>query len=270
MKQKTNLLARAATVLLLAVLSSAGAWGATDVITIGTAQSTTNQLPTNQYYNYGLSQQIYTSSEIGHAAGFISSIGFNTGNGPSTRNLTIYLAHTTKESFDNNKDFVAVTDADIVFSGDATFVNGQWNTIDLDSPFSYDGTSNIIVTVNDKTGSYASSDGFKNYVFDATAQAVYVYSDDTNFDPTALSYPSYSKPVLYDSKNQIQFSFETHPKPSNANVSDVGDVSAQIACTLLGAEAWNLRYRKVTAEGEEEQRWVAYNDLKVRSYTIRI
>lgn len=268
MEKKTNLLSRTAMTLLLAVLGSIGAW-AEDVVTVGSAQSTTNQLPTYQYYNYGLSQQIYTNSEIGHAAGFISSIGFNTVNGPSTRNLTIYMTHTTKESFDNNKDFVAVTDADIVFSGDVTFETEQWNTIDLDSPFSYDGTSNIIVTVNDNTGSYASSDGFKNYVFDATAQAVYIYNDGTIFDPTALSYESYLKPVLYDSKNQIQFSFDTHPKPSNAKVSDVGDVSAQIACTLLGAKAWNLRYRKVAGEGEEEQQtWTVVSNLTDRSKTI--
>ena len=267
MKKKTNLLVRRAMTLLLALLCSGGAW-AEDVVTVGTAQSTTNLLPTYQYYNYGFSQQIYTSSEIGHAAGFISSIAFNTVNGPSTRNLTIYMTHTTKEGFNNNKDFVAVTDADIVFSGDVTFGAGQWNTIDLDSPFSYDGTSNIMVTVDDNTGNYASSDGLTNYVFDATAQAVYVYYDGTNLDPAALSYPSYIKPVLYDSKNQIQFSFDTYPKPSNGKVSDVGDISAQVSCTLLGAKAWNLRYRKVAAEGEEEQRWVAYNDLEVCSYTI--
>lgn len=253
--------------LLLAVLGSVGAW-AEDVVTVGTAQSTTNQLPTYQYYKYVTSQQIYTSSEIGHAAGFISSIGFNTVNGPSTRNLTIYMTHTTKESFDNNKDFVTVTDDDIVFSGDVTFGAEQWNTIDLDSPFSYDGTSNILVTIDDNTGAYASENGLTQYVFDATAQAVYVYSDYTNFDPTAPSFGTWTTPNLYGSKNQIQLGFETYLKPSNAKVSDVGDVSAQIACTLLGAKAWNLRYRKVAGEGEEEQAWTVVSNLTDRSKTI--
>jgi len=235
---------------------------------IGTAETSTNQLPTNQYYKYGFSQQIYTSSEINHAAGFISSVAFNTVNGSSTRNLTIYMTHTTKASFDNNKDFVAVSDADIVFSGNVTFGAGQWNTIDLDSPFSYDGTSNIIVTVDDNTGSYASANGLTHYVFNATAQAVSVYYDGADLDPMALSYPSYITPKLSDSKNQIQLGFETHPKPSGAKVSDIGDVSAQVSCTLLGATAWKLRYRKVAGDGEEEQEWTTHNNLTDPSFLI--
>ena len=239
-----------------------------DLVTIGTDQTSTNQLPTNQYYNYGLSQQIYTSSEIGHAAGYISSIAFNTVNGPSTRNLTIYMTHTAKNAFDNNKDFVAVTDDDIVFSGNVTFEAGQWNTIDLDSPFSYDGTSNILLTVDDNTGSYASSDGLTHYVFDASAQAVCVYYDGSNLDPNALSYPNYITPKLYDSKNQIQIGFDTYLKPSKAKVSDIGDVSARVSCTLLGATAWNLRYRKVAGDGEEEQEWTTQNNLTDPSFLI--
>ena len=235
---------------------------------IGTAETTTNQLPTNQYYKYGFSQQIYTSSEINHAAGYIASIAFHTVNGPSTRHLTIYMTHTTKASFDNNKDFVAVTDADIVFSGDVTFGAGQWNTIDLDSPFSYDGTSNIIVAVDDNTGSYASANGLTHYVFGATGQAVHVYYDGGDLDPMTLSYPSYITPKLSDSKNQIQLGFETHPKPSDAKVSEVGDVSARVSCTLLGATAWNLRYRQVASEGEEEQEWTTQNGITDPSFLI--
>lgn len=239
-----------------------------DVVTIGTAQASFSQLPTYQYYKYVTSQQIYTSSEIGHAAGFVSSIAFNTVNGPSTRNLTIYMTNTTKESFDDNKDFVAVTDADIVFSGDVTFGAGQWSTIDFDSPFIYDGTSNILVTVDDNTGSYASSDGLTHYVFDATAQAVYVHSDYTNFDPTAPSFGTWTTPNLNDSKNQIQLGFDAYPKPSNAKVSDIGDVSARVSCTLNGATAWNLRYRKVAGDGEEEQEWTTQNNLTDPSFLV--
>lgn len=239
-----------------------------DVVTIGTSQTSSNKLPTYQYYKYVTSQQIYTSSEIGHAAGYISSIAFNTVNGPSTRNLTIYMTHTTKESFDNNKDFVAVTDADIVFSGDVTFGAGQWSTVDFDSPFSYDGTSNILVTIDDNTGDYASENGLTHYVFDATAQAVCVNSDYTNFDPTAPSFGTWTTPNLYDSKNQIRLGFDAYPKPSNAKVSDIGDVSARVSCTLLGATAWNLRYRKVAGDGEEEQEWTTKANLNDPSFLI--
>ena len=77
MKKKTNLLARAAMTLLLAVLGSIEAWAATDVITIGEDGYGYDYLPAFSNYNYAMSQQIFTKSEINHAAGNVTAIGFH-------------------------------------------------------------------------------------------------------------------------------------------------------------------------------------------------
>jgi len=77
MKKKTNLLARAAMMLLFAVLSSVGAWATTDVITIGEDGYGYDYLPAISNYNYAMSQQIFTKSEINHAAGNVTAIGFH-------------------------------------------------------------------------------------------------------------------------------------------------------------------------------------------------
>ena len=55
MKKKTNQFARTAMTLLLAVLGSIGAWGASDVITIGEDGYGYDFLPAFSNYNYAMS-----------------------------------------------------------------------------------------------------------------------------------------------------------------------------------------------------------------------
>ena len=124
---------------------------------IGTATATSNYLPTNNYYKYSLTQQIYTTAELG-AAGNIMSIDFYKNNTVEcNRNLDIYMVSTTKSSFSGNTDWIAVTAADKVFSGMVNFSNNSWTTITLSTPFSYDGSHNVAIIVDDNTGSYKSN-----------------------------------------------------------------------------------------------------------------
>lgn len=57
--------------------------------------------------------------------------------------------------------------------------------------------------------------------------------------------------------------------PYSTYVTDLGTTSALVICSLPdGAIGWNLQYRRLTAEGELEMRWVAYGNLTTRSFTI--
>ena len=272
MKKTRTLWARAAMLLLLAVLGSIGAWA--DVVTIGTHDRSNSSLPCDQYSKYSLTQQIYTKDEINHAAGKITSIAFYGNDNGMERTCDIYLTATSKSSFASNTDWVTVAPEDKVFSGQITVTNGQWTIIDFDTPYDYDGNTNLLVTVDDNSNVANSSTVYWG-VFDASGdQALYYskrYSTPVNLDPTQ---PIEESGVYYARKNCIQLCFETYPKPYKLKAVEVGDVSAQIQCSLRSdettgeAKAWNLRYRKVAGEGEEEQRWVAYNDLTDRSYTI--
>ena len=142
-------------------------------------------LPTYHFYKYSLSQQIYTAGEIG-MAGTINSVDFyysGTASSPS-RNLEVYMSSTSLSTITawttedaNNK----------VFDGTVT-LNSGWNTITFSTPFTYDGTSNLLLTVYDKTGSYIGSCNFK--VMSTTSNmAAYQYNDDENSvpKPTAAS-----------------------------------------------------------------------------------
>ena len=193
-------------------------------VCIGEGTATNIYIPTYTYYNYSLTQQIYTADEIGEA-GYILSVDFHS-SAEQTRTLSIYMVSTTKSSFDSNTDWIAATSSDLVFTGDVTFAADAWTNIEFDTPFSYDGTSNVALIVDDNTGSYVTAPAF--YAFNATSQAIRVYSDGTNYDPADPS--SYTGTVLTQ-KNRIRLEIgepPACPKPAALAVNYEGDLTAEV------------------------------------------
>ena len=171
-------------------------------VAIGDAFGTNPDLPSNSYYNYTLSQQIYTADEIG-GANEISSIAFFNAGTTKTRNFTIYLKHTDKVAFSNNIDWIPVTYADQVYYGSVTMTAGQWTYIDFDVPFAYNGTSNLVLVVDDNTGDYSYGLNCRAFVANGT-QALQIVGDDLNFNPHN---PSNYMGSLITLKNQVIFGF---------------------------------------------------------------
>ncbi len=159
-------------------------------VTIGSGTSTNAYLPTYAYYNYSLTQQIYTASEVG-SAGTITAVAFKVANSKSTtRNIDVYLSHTSNSSFSGNSAWVSQSTSYRVFSGNVTFASSGWTTITFSTPFEYDGTSNLLLTVDDNTGTYvsSSSDAPSFYVYSSTSNsAIYKYDDYTNYNPASIS-----------------------------------------------------------------------------------
>ena len=162
-------------------------------------EATNNYLPTYNYYNYSLTEQIYTSAELGNE-GLITSIAFYNGGTEKTRTLDLYMKNTTKSSFSGNSDWIAVSASDKVFSGSVTFTADDWTVVTFSTPFVYDGTSNVVLVTDDNSGAYTNSPHMACRVFDAASQAIYVYSDGTNYSPSSPS--SYTGTVL-SVKNQL-------------------------------------------------------------------
>ncbi len=211
-----------------------------ELVTIGTGTTTNSYLPTYCFYNYSLTEQIYTPDEIG-TPGTIARIAFYSASGLS-RTMDIYMLNTSKETFTGGTDWVAVSAGDRVFSGSVTFTANAWTTINLTTPFAYDGTSNLLIAVDDNTGSYVSGVNWR--VFDATSKAIRVYSDGTNYNPSSPS--SYSGSVL-NVKNQIQLTIVpppvSCPKPVDLVAGNITATSASITWLAGGEEtAWALKY----------------------------
>ena len=183
-------------------------------------------LPTDLYWNYSMTQQIYTAAEIGKA-GTITSIDFYCPGASCTRNLDIYMLSTNKSSFENNNDWVGVTAADKVFSGEVTFGQDAWTPIVLNTSFVYDGHSNVVLVVDDNTGNYVNGES-SFYAFEATSQALFTMSDDTNLDPTNPG--SYSGTVS-NVKNQIRLGITHAAVAGDANGD--GNVSITDAVAIV-------------------------------------
>ena len=208
---------------------------------IGDGGEATNQyLPSYSYYNYSLTQQIYTVEELG-AAGMITSIAFYNGGTEKTRTYEFYMKTTEKNSFANGTDWEVVTEADKVFSGSVTMVANDWTFVVFDTPFIYDGASNVVLVTDDNTGSYSS--GMQCRVFDAPGQAIRIYSDGTNYDPYAPT--SYSGTML-NVKNQLLLTKESLGdcvRPTNFMATEIGPDFVTFDWTENGAsEEWYIFY----------------------------
>ncbi|MBO4488348.1 MAG: fibronectin type III domain-containing protein, partial [Bacteroidales bacterium] len=209
------------------------------LVQIGHGASTVStSVPTNIASNYSLTQQIYTAEEIGRA-GNIYSIAFHNNGDTANRNLDIYMVHTNKTTFSNNTDWVSVTAANRVFSGDVNFLSGEWTTIALTAPFAYNGADNLLVVVDDNTGHNFNGNGAFR-VFSASGQAHGCYDTNTNFDPAN---PSSYNGWMGTSKNQILLDFAPIlcPKPTDLAISDTGKYSATLSWMETGtASEWQI------------------------------
>ena len=189
---------------------------------IGEGEATDVYLPSYSYYKYTLSEQIYTADEL-DGISEITSISFFNAGATKTRTYDIYMKHTSKSSFSSATDWISVTSTNKVYSGSVTMRAGQWNTIVLDTPFAYNGSSNLVLVVDDNSGSYTSSPHMECRVYDADGdQTLRIYNDVTNYDPSSAS--SYSG-ILMNVKNQIMFNRTAYTITATSDNTTMGTVS---------------------------------------------
>ncbi len=159
-------------------------------------------LPSYNYYTNSLTEQIYTSDEMG-AAGIITGIAFFNGGAEKTLDYDFYMMATTKSNFSSKTDWIAVSESDKVFSGSVTVVANDWTTITFSTPFVYDGTSNVVL-VTDKKTTWSNSPHMSCRVFStSSSQAIYAYDDNVDFNPMSPSSANVSNNDVLQVKNQI-------------------------------------------------------------------
>ena len=215
-------------------------------VMIGSGTNTSDYLPSYNYYNYTLSEQIYTSAELG-GAGLITSIAFYNAGSEKTRTYDFYMKATTKSSFSSTTDWIAVSADDKVFSGSVTMVANDWTVITFSTPFAYDGTSNVVLVADDNSGTYSNSPHMSCRVFSASNQALYVYSDGTDYNPMSppTSYSGYGQNyAVLSLKNQLVvmksgFDGCVNATPTNVEVADITHSTAAVTWTGY-SESYNV------------------------------
>lgn len=155
-------------------------------ITVGTGTGTQSNVPIVSCYGFTYSQQIYTQTEI-NSAGDITSIAFYVASLPGTNDQsfdwTITMGHSAKTSFESTTDWEPAANLTQVYSGNVTYPTaGNWMTITLDTPFTYNNTDNLIVAVDEnQTGWDCTIQWQKTDT--AVARSIYYRNDSTNPDP---------------------------------------------------------------------------------------
>jgi hypothetical protein len=176
MKKKLSVL-----VFLLGLLSYAQA-------PVGNGNNQLQRGPFEPFYDYSYTQSIYYASEI-NAAGTITGLQwYFSGDSGSTltnsQNITIYLGHTTQDSFISvPPTFVPISGLTAVYTGGVSVNGPGWVSIVFNTPFVYNGTDNLVIAVDENTvGHDAGADDFYNSPV-ATPRTVYFYGDGLNPDP---------------------------------------------------------------------------------------
>ena len=152
----------------------------------GTSASN-SYVPFNRYYNYGYTQTLYTASEL---AGLdsISGIGFATNDSydrTKVYTLDVYLSLTSQTTL-TTTTAIPYSQMTLVASGVHWTPGRDFTSITFDTPFAYDGTSNLVVIVDNNTGSYDGS-GLYWRSHSYSGGSLRVYSDGTNYNPSTVS-----------------------------------------------------------------------------------
>lgn len=178
--------------MILTAISSFGLASAQTNVTIGTGTATNQNNPMNTNYGYSYAQQIYYASELtaqGVGAGQINKIRFYTTSGApvSSDGWRLLIGHTTKTQFTSTTDWEVIANLTEVFNGTVTFPTAanNWMEITLTTPFIWNGTSNLVIALDENVGGYGTVTNWRNTASTGINRSIYYRSDTNNPDPSA-------------------------------------------------------------------------------------
>ena len=158
--------------------------------TVGEGTYNIPYMPYNTYYRYSLCQIVYSCTRMANAGvgpGTITGIAFES---ESTycylRNgIEIWMSSTTLTSAPST--LVSTSGMTKVFSGSVIQQVG-WTPIRFSTPFTWDGESNVLLTIVMNHGSYNSTTYWKSQDTGSTMSCAYACNDGSPYDPTNNTY----------------------------------------------------------------------------------
>jgi len=131
--------------------------GAVDELVFGEDYSYhVSNLPFSYDYPYTYTQELFLSDELPSYPYIISSLALQYFyDDAGSRNVDIYLGHTQTSQFNNSMDFVPSSNLTLVYSGNINPSNDEdegWVIIPFSTNFNYNGTDNLVVVIDDNSG----------------------------------------------------------------------------------------------------------------------
>ena len=153
-----------------------------------------NHFPMSNHYLNSFTEQIYYPDELSNTSAEFSGMSFQYNDASAiTRTLDIYMAHTADEAFVQNVWATPLDEYVHVYSGPVAFNrNGEnrWVDIAFDTNFYYNGYDNLLLIVNDITGSEVNNSNAKFYTIEYSgvnrSQCEYSHDADANWSITNM------------------------------------------------------------------------------------
>ncbi|MBB1140964.1 fibronectin type III domain-containing protein [Myroides sp. WP-1] len=220
----------------------------------GGAGRVDNYLPLYSYNGYNYSQMIYTAEEIGDVLGdnvLVQRIKFfytGTGTVANYNTWKVYLTNTTKGSFTGTSasDWMSHSQFSQVFEGTVSLVANNWTEIVFDTPFEWDGVSNLAIAVYENAAGYSSGSSFSTYA--TNGYRGILRSADAFFTPEGGNASAYGRyqylPRLFIQGVELPSCYF----PINVNATNVTASSVQLNWGLLtGSETNGIDYYIATS-----------------------
>ncbi|HEX6914231.1 MAG TPA: hypothetical protein VF145_03265, partial [Chitinophagaceae bacterium] len=208
--------------------------------------------PLQMYYGGTKQQWIYTASEL-TSLGFVSGTTINaikinlvTANTTYTlNNLVVKMKNSTTSSFSSTSAWESTGMNVVRAAADFSTVVGL-NTIALTTPFSWDGTSNLIIEINysNNNGGSSTSPNTAKYSPTSFVSTIFYRADNT----AAATIDAYAMTAnyTYSARTDVTFDISTATAITWSPITDLyTDAAATTAYT--GAGSVNTVYAKPTA-----------------------
>jgi hypothetical protein len=196
---------------------------------LGVGNTKYTGLPFEPVNLYSYTQTIYRASDI-NASGTITSLKWHfTGVDEleNSQDLTVYLAHTTKNEFTSDEDWVSLNDLTVVYVGGIEVTDSGWVTIPFNNGFVYNGTDNLVVAVKENhPGNDDNYDEFYNSVgLPNTSLARWSWFEDINPNPAN---PGSGNRMPYYPNIIFEGITQACPTPFNVHSESIGTTTATI------------------------------------------
>jgi len=204
----------------------------TQTLEYGTGTNVTLDLPVDPYYGYNYSQTIYPASLLNIPAQQIDKLYYHWKGAiaaPNTKHFIVYMGHDTLSAFPSSgATWKPVSQMTQVYADSLDLLAvDEWIEFNLSTPFVYNGTSNLVIAVDENKPNYDGLSGDASFYCTPTTgsyMSIRYINDSTNPDPAN---PTITPTSIAGYPN-IRLTLSDPPPPEFAitpsTVWDYGDV----------------------------------------------
>ena len=220
----------------------------------------------NSYSSHNYNQMLYPATAVG-SVDTLYGIAFRASGQTSiyTRATDIYLGHTTGTTLTSPVSADSLTQ--VADNYPYSIADTGWSSIMFDTPFVYDGTSNLIVTMVDVSGIDAPFSPGTGMHTPQTGEAYLYYSKifttDPTPDPYTLNFTAYSYSWIPDIQLLGGCNYDQCLSPEPM-VTSTGASNITLAWTERGIEdLWQVEYRS-----DASNPWTVAGTTSATTYTL--